>query len=165
MAQRADPRFCEYEVKNWVLLPAEGRRTHFFLLIYTEPGIRIFGLLGYPWCDVVWCIGWSYPRAVTGIMHGHNFETCQIALSSTMSQHSANAELHDAISTDTTIWYVVVFVSRLEYIMNCLAAGCSHHVPEAYLELVFTPTLLNELQAFLHAQGRAVRVSNNHQLC
>ena len=24
--------------------------------------------------------------------------------------------------------------------MNCLAAGCSQHVPEAYLELVFAPT-------------------------
>ena len=62
------------------------------------------------------------------------------------------------------------FVSRLEYIMNCLAAGCSQHVPEAYLELVFAPTPLDELQAFRQAVSRAihirsvVRVSNNHQL-
>ena len=54
--------------------------------------------------------------------------------------------------------------------MNCLAAGCSQHVPEAYLELVFAPTPLDELQAFRQAVPRAihirsaVRVSNNHQL-
>ena len=35
---------------------------------------------------------------------------------------------------DTNIFSVVVFASRLNYIMNCLAAGCSQL--EAYLELV-----------------------------
>ena len=59
----------------------------------------------------------------------------------------------DTNSTGTSILSLVVFDSRLEYIMNCLTAGCSQHVPEAYLELVFAPTPLYELQAFRQALG------------
>ena len=32
--------FREYEVKNCVLLPAAGRKTQLFLLIFTEPGAQ-----------------------------------------------------------------------------------------------------------------------------
>ena len=45
MAWKVDPRFCECEEKNCVLLPAAGRKTQLIHLIFTEPGVR---LLGHP---------------------------------------------------------------------------------------------------------------------
>ena len=35
------PKFCEYEVKNFVPLSAAGKSTQFFHLKFTEPGNRI----------------------------------------------------------------------------------------------------------------------------
>ena len=75
-------------------------------------------------------------------MHGHNsapgMEAHLLNLAPIEFQLGTNG-------TDTTLWFVVVFVGIHHAIR--LMTGCSKHIPGAYLELAFAPTPLDELQA------------------
>ena len=89
--------------------------------------------------------GWSRPRAMTGIMHGHNSGTWHGGQS---PQLSANVELQLGTNGTDTTMYLICGGFCWDTSCNCPTAGCSKHIPGAYLELVFAPSFLHHLTNF-----------------